>query len=219
MMSPINLMWNRIDRAQKGGHPLHKDSLTGTDQKLNRPSTKHTEPSSTLSIWGIGKVRKAISAAFCVGFFVGTPMFAQIRPGQAPSGPAAPSPLGSSSLSTTLNNTNSAINNVGSSTSTLYPTSNPSQLPTIPGLPGTSAGSKTPAISAPTSTVGNTPSSWQNNGLLNSGSSGYSASGSTVNGNLNNTNAGNRSIGQPIGSGSQTSSSFGSPTSGSNIHH
>jgi hypothetical protein len=70
------------------------------------------------------------------------------------------------------------------------------QVSTAPGAP----------ISAPSNTVGNTPSSVRT-GAQNSG---YSAGGSTVNTNINNTQVGNRSAGQPIGAGSNTSRSYGS---------
>lgn len=118
-----------------------------------------------------------------------------ITNGQTPNGPSAPAALPS-------NNT----------------VSNPSPAPANSAIsPASASGTRAQAInqinrvSAPTTTVGNTPSaiSGGNN------NTGYSAYGSTVNGNLNNTRVGNRGGGQPIGSGSQTSASSGSQTGGS----
>lgn len=135
-------------------------------------------------------MRSALHLLLFLAAISGMPAHAQIVNGQLSSGPGAPPPLSTSTSSS-----------LGSS-ATSHTVSSPVASPA--------------AIRAPGSTVGNTPSSLQSGTILNQGS-GYSARGATVNGNVNNTNVGGRSLGMPLGSGSQSSRSAGVQTNGSNM--
>lgn len=169
-----------------------QSEILGTKRQSASHSSSTKEPYRGDDMRALINFAMATGLAIVIGADFNYVDAQSISNGQAPNGPSAPASLPS--------------NNTGAMSSSA--STNPSISPV--------SGSRSKAInqinqvSAPTTTVGNTPSalSGSNN------NTGYSAYGSTVNGNLNNTRVGNRGGGQPIGSGSQMSASRGSQTGG-----
>jgi hypothetical protein len=155
--------------------------------------TRRARRLKLLSTRQLVMLKSATSWSLLIVLTMAAPALAQLQNGQMSNGPRAPIGITPSPASPLSN-------------STLQ--EKPGFKPTPPALTGG-------AVVAPPSTVGNTPSSLQG-GLNNT--SGYSATGSTVNGNINNTAVGNRSPGQPVGGGSQTSTSNGMQTTGALKH-
>lgn len=158
-----------------------QSEILGTKRQSASHSSSKKEPYRGDDMRALINFAMATGLAIVIGADFNYVDAQSISNGQAPNGPSAPASLPS--------------NNTGAMSSSA--STNPSISPV--------SGSRSKAInqinqvSAPTTTVGNTPSalSGSNN------NTGYSAYGSTVNGNLNNTRVGNRGGGQPIGAGSR----------------